>query len=88
LYFNFNLATGNLSFLKIVGKNLKVVHSIDRKIENSSLAYPINKIRYNPGFKSVIAVSYDDGIIDFVKVNESFYDNTFNEVNKLAKLLN
>jgi hypothetical protein len=67
---------------------LKIIHSIDRKIENSSLSYPINKIRYNPGLKSIIAVSYDDGIVDFVKLNESFYDNSLNEINILTKLMN
>jgi hypothetical protein len=61
---------------------------MERKIENSSLSYPINKIRYNPNLQNIIAVSYEDGIIAFVKLNEPFYESSFNDVNKLTKLMN
>lgn len=74
--------------MKIVGKSLKSVHEIERKVENSVLNFPVTKIRYNTGYRNMIAACYDDGIIDIIKLSDDLCDNKYDEINKLNKLIN
>jgi hypothetical protein len=71
-----------------MNKSLKSIYEIERKIDNSVLSYPVNKIKYNKFYKNIIAASYDDGIMDIIKLSDDMCDNKYDEINKLNKIIN
>lgn len=74
--------------MKITNKSLKPILEIERKVENSVINYPVIKIRYNTTNKNIIAVVYDDGILDIIHLSDEFSENKYDEVNRLNYLIN
>jgi hypothetical protein len=80
-------SNGKISFLKINNKSLKPIYEIERKVENSLISYPVNKIKSNTFFKNILAVTYEDGILDLFKLSDDLIDNKFDEVDKINKII-
>jgi len=53
---------------------------VDRKLENSMINIPINKISFNPIYKNILTIAYEDGIIDVLNLSEDFYINSYNDI--------
>jgi len=53
---------------------------VDRKLENSMINIPINKISFNPIYKNILTITYEDGIIDVLNLSEDFYINSYNDI--------
>lgn len=70
-----------------MNKNLKIILEIDRKIENSMINIPINKIKFNMIFKNILTVSYNDGIVDFISLSEDFFRMGNDDVEKLRNVM-
>ena len=70
-----------------MNKNLKIILEIDRKIENSMINIPINKIKFNMIFKNILTVSYDDGIVDLISLSEDFFRMGNDDVEKLRNVM-
>lgn len=66
---------------------MKTVHEIDRQVENSSISHPVNKIKWNNFYKNIIAVIYEDGIMDLYKLSDDLYESKYDEVEKLNKII-
>jgi len=81
--FYLNLANGKLIIYSIHERSLIPVLEFDRKIENSMIKIPINKIVFNPIFRNIITISYEDGIVDMVNLSEDFHKNSYNDIEKL-----
>jgi hypothetical protein len=82
-------SNGMIVFHKLSNKSsLKTIHQIERKIENSDLNYPVNRIKFNKAKSDFLTVLYDDGILDIIKLSDTFSSNHFNEVDKLNNILN
>jgi len=41
---------------------------------------PINKISFNPIYKNILTIAYEDGIIDVLNLSEDFYINSYNDI--------
>ena len=76
-----------MSFLKIHGRSLKPIHQIERKVENSLMSYPVNEIKCNSFYKNIIAVTYEDGILDLIKLSDDLYESKYDEINKINKII-
>jgi hypothetical protein len=72
----------------MLNKSLKSLYEIERKIEHSSISYQVNKIKYNKFYKNVIAVAYEDGILDLYKFSDDLCKSKFDEIDKINKIIN
>lgn len=86
--FKINIASGKLIIFSITNKNLCPILEVDRKIENSMISIPINKIIFNPIYKKYLTISYEDGIVDMITLSEDFYRNSYNDIEKLKYEMN
>jgi len=66
----------------ISDKSLNTLLEVDRKLENSMISIPISKISFNPIYRNIINISYEDGIVDTISLSEDFYTNSYNYVEK------
>jgi hypothetical protein len=66
---------------------LRSIYEIERKIDNSVISYPVNRIRYNSSVKNIIAVCYDDGILDIIKLSDDLSEDKYDDVYRLNKII-
>ena len=66
---------------------MRLLHEIARKSENSLIAYPVNKISHNNSFKNIIAVCYEDGILDIIRLSDDLCVDKYDEINRLNKIV-
>ncbi len=52
------------------------------------MAYPVNKIKCNNSINNIMAVSYDDGILDIIKLSDDLCEDKFENISKLNKIVN
>jgi len=64
---------------------LKIITEINRKIEDSILDIPITKISFNPIFKNILTVAYEDGIVDFISLSEDYYKTSYYDLDKFKE---
>ncbi len=51
------------------------------------MSYPVTSIKYNKHYKNLLAVAYEDGILDMYKLSEDLYENKHDEIEKLNKIV-
>jgi hypothetical protein len=73
--------------LKLNKRNLKRIYEIERKVENSVISYPVTKIKSNPYFPNILAVSYEDGILDLYKLSDDLCTNKSEEMGNFNKMI-
>jgi len=66
---------------------MRLLHEIERKSENSLVAYPVNKISHNNSIKNIIAVCYDDGMLDIIKLSDDLCVDKYDDINRLNKIV-
>ena len=64
---------------------MKIITEINRKIEDSILDIPITKISFNPIFKNILTVAYEDGIVDFISLSEDYYKTSYYDLDKFKE---
>lgn len=67
----------------ICEKNLKPILEVERKIENSMINVPIINIKFNPIFRNILTIAFDDGLVDFISLSEDFYNTSYNDLERL-----
>ena len=87
IYF-FYIALGKIYFYKIKDKTFKILHKIERKLENSMLTFPVINIKFNPRVNNIISVSYNDGITELIRLSQAFTEYKFDEINRISKMIN
>ena len=68
-------------------RSIKPIYEIERKIENSLISHPVIKIKSNPFLKNIISITYDDGILDVIKISDALYESKYDEINTVNKSL-
>ncbi len=79
---------GKLYILKIENKCLRKLFCLERKVDNSSISYAVRKILYNPVYKNLVLVAYDDLMVDLFSLSEDLCESQSDEVFKLNKIIN
>jgi hypothetical protein len=66
---------------------MRLLHEIARKSENSLIAHPVNKISHNNSVKNIIAVGYEDGIVDIIRLSDDLCVDKYDDINRLNKIV-
>jgi hypothetical protein len=46
---------------------------------------PIIKIRFNPIYKNILTVAYEDGLVDFISLSEDYYKTSYYDLDKFKE---
>ena len=51
------------------------------------LDIPIIKIRFNPIFRNILTVAYEDGIVDFISLSEDYFNTSYYDLDKFKEII-
>lgn len=77
---------GDLIVLKIIKNDLKVIEKYERRIEKSKLKFSIVDISYNLMQRNIISITYEDGIIDILKLSDDYLEYNAEEYSTLLNI--
>lgn len=81
-------ATGKIFFYKIKEKTFKIIHKIERKIDNSMISNSVISTRFNSLDNNILSISFDNGITEIIRLSPSFAIYEYDEINRFVKLIN